>query len=260
MPIRSLAVTLVAVLAVAGCAAYQTAGSSITSTTPSVQASAAATPSTSPPPAPVADVTLTCSTPGSSTEQTFTIEVFADRLSDFSPAWAAKLFLCTAVRNGTALTRLEETAFTTSQYANRDELDVLYELCGEVEDQDTYADPGFTPGTEQIFEINAALILCPNHPHAPAWRTAIQRGKKPAEQRAAGQRFGPGTFLVGKEIRPGKYFVEGDVSGCYWERQNKSGGTIANDYIPEARRVEVTIKSSDYAFHSEGCGEWAPIG
>jgi hypothetical protein len=111
---------------------------------------------------------------------------------------------------------------------------------------------------DQVSEINAALVLCPGHPQANAWRQAVQRGKAKSDLKAAGQVFGPGTFLVGKEIRPGVYVVEGDIKGCYWERQNSSGGTIENNFIPGARRVEVTISANDYAFHSEGCGEWTP--
>jgi hypothetical protein len=106
-------------------------------------------------------------------------------------------------------------------------------------------------------EINAALVLCPGHPQASAWRQAVQRGKVNADHRTAGKRFGAGTFLVGKEIVPGTYFVEGDINGCYWERQNRSGQVIENNFIIAARRVQVSIKSTDYAFHSERCGEWA---
>ncbi|MGW5240689.1 hypothetical protein ACWEOW_17305 [Monashia sp. NPDC004114] len=78
------------------------------------------------------------------------------------------------------------------------------------------------------------------------------------EEQSNGTRFGAGTFLVGKEIKPGTYFVT-DVDGCYWERQNRNGETIDNDFINQARRVQVRIRSTDYAFSSERCGEWARV-
>lgn len=75
---------------------------------------------------------------------------------------------------------------------------------------------------------------------------------------AAARDFNPGG-LVGKEIKPGTYFVT-DADGCYWERTNRNGATIDNYFTNGARRVQVTIRSSDYSFNSERCGEWHPAG
>jgi len=33
---------------------------------------------------------------------------------------------------------------------------------------------------------------------------------------------------------------------------------IDNAFVNSARRVEVTIRSSDYAFHAQRCGQWRP--
>ncbi|MBM0239972.1 hypothetical protein JNW88_27820 [Micromonospora sp. ATA32] len=85
----------------------------------------------------------------------------------------------------------------------------------------------------------------------------MKRGQVDVDLAAQGRLFGSGTFRVGKEIKPGTY-VTTDVDGCYWERQNSSGNTIDNYFTNGARRVQVTIRSSDYAFSSERCGEWRP--
>jgi HNH endonuclease len=52
--------------------------------------------------------------------------------------------------------------------------------------------------------------------------------------------------------------VTGKIDNCYWERQARDGRTIDNGFIPSARRVEVNIRSSDYAFYFERCGRWRP--
>jgi hypothetical protein len=89
------------------------------------------------------------------------------------------------------------------------------------------------------------------------WRQAIQRGSRDVELEQQGRLFSTGTFLVSKEIKAGTY-VTTDVKGCYWERQDRNGGIIDNDFVISARRIQVTIRSSDYAFHSESCGTWKP--
>jgi hypothetical protein len=70
-----------------------------------------------------------------------------------------------------------------------------------------------------------------------------------------------GTHLVGDEIQPGTYYIEGDIENCYWERQDSRGNIIDNYFTLGARRVEVTIRPSDYVFLSDGCaGPWRPVG
>ncbi|MDQ7903483.1 hypothetical protein RB614_03015 [Phytohabitans sp. ZYX-F-186] len=175
---------------------------------------------------------------------------------DFTEVWQVKpkKYSCDA---GIIIpeTPLEKAAHATSKY---DDLDIgtLYTICAEVDPTDPYAETGFKASPEQIREINAALTLCSNHPLAGKWRKSVQRGKVDADLEAQGRIFGAGTFLVGKEIKAGTY-VTTDVDGCYWERQNRNG-IIDNNFITAARRVQVTIRSTDYAFHSERCGEWRP--
>jgi len=69
---------------------------------------------------------------------------------------------------------------------------------------------------------------------------------------------GDGTFLVGKDVKPGTYRTTGPKSGssCYWQRSGDASGTniIANDNI--AGPTVVDIKSSDVAFKTSRCAAW----
>ena len=76
---------------------------------------------------------------------------------------------------------------------------------------------------------------------------------------------GDGTFLVGKDIVPGRYRSGGGSGGrtdCYWERQSSVGGgggaIIASD-LAEGQQV-VDILPSDVAFQSKHCQPWEKIG
>jgi len=69
---------------------------------------------------------------------------------------------------------------------------------------------------------------------------------------------GDGTFLVGKDVKPGTYRTTGPKTGssCYWQRSGDASGTniIANDNI--AGPTVVDIKSSDVAFKTSRCAAW----
>lgn len=186
----------------------------------------------------------------------FEVVVDPAKGADFAELWAAKATSCDADVAIWPETPLEQAALKTSKYDDGT-ITTLYTMCAAVDPEDTYASAGFAAGSAQIPEINAALMLCPKHPQAGKWRQAVQRGQVDVNLEKSGRLFGAGTFLVGKEIKAGTY-VATDVEGCYWERQNRSGGTIDNYFTNAAKRVQVTIKSSDYAFHSESCGEWRP--
>jgi hypothetical protein len=58
---------------------------------------------------------------------------------------------------------------------------------------------------------------------------------------------------------PGTY-VAFDVEDCYWETLDDAGEINDNNFVSAAPRVEVTIRESDLAFNSEGCGRWVRIG
>lgn len=185
----------------------------------------------------------------------YTIPAPDEGLPDFTAVWSAKADYCDG-DTITPVTALEQAAYKTSRYDGNN-IGTLYGICAANHPSDVYASPGFAASDEQIPEITAALMLCPKHPLAPKWRQAIQRGQRDTQLEQQGRLFGDGTFLVGKEIKAGTY-VTTDVKGCYWERQNRNGGIIDNDFLISARRVQVTIRSGDYAFHSEGCKTWKP--
>jgi hypothetical protein len=70
--------------------------------------------------------------------------------------------------------------------------------------------------------------------------------------------FGPGTFIVGVDVAPGRYRDAGGPN-CYWARLGdfSGDGMIANDMV--GSRTVVTIEPSDNGFKSEGCGTWSRI-
>jgi hypothetical protein len=70
--------------------------------------------------------------------------------------------------------------------------------------------------------------------------------------------FGPGMFIVGTDIKPGRYRSTGG-EGCYWERlRDFSGdGTIDNDLRDGPAIVD--IKKTDKGFKSQDCGSWNRI-
>jgi len=58
---------------------------------------------------------------------------------------------------------------------------------------------------------------------------------------------------------PGTYVVL-DVEDCYWETLDSAGAITDNNFVSAAPRVEAIIRSSDFAFNSEGCGRWVRVG
>ncbi len=74
-------------------------------------------------------------------------------------------------------------------------------------------------------------------------------------------RFGSGTWLVGSDIEPGRYFTN-PRDGCYWERLSGLSGTladtIANEFISFNSPQEIVdIDPSDLAFNTNAdCGTW----
>jgi hypothetical protein len=206
---------------------------------------------------PAPEVTLTCYL-----DDTFTSkQAFLIRGDEpnFSTPWLHTPYSCEATRNGVPLTAVEQQAFEASGYDDPTHITTLYGICAAVDPTDTYTSGEHAASPEQIPELTGVLTLCPGHPLAAEFRATIERGQAEADLEASGQLIGPGTYLVGDEIQPGTYYVEGEIEGCYWERQDSAGEIIDNDFVNSARRVEVTIRSSDYAFHSEGCGQWRPV-
>ena len=76
--------------------------------------------------------------------------------------------------------------------------------------------------------------------------------------------FGPGTYIVGKDIAPGEYRAkskDGNTS-CEWKRLNALDGeqksTIDSWWLVQTNEgyTYATIRPTDFAFSSEGCAEW----
>ncbi len=78
--------------------------------------------------------------------------------------------------------------------------------------------------------------------------------------------YGNGTYVVSskaiageREIPPGTYQTTGKLDDCYWERTSESGEIIDNNFATSARKITVTIRSSDGQFTTERCGTWKPV-
>lgn len=73
--------------------------------------------------------------------------------------------------------------------------------------------------------------------------------------------FGPGTYVVGKDIKPGTYKTAGPADSlCYWARNKDTtgdAGSIIANGVPQGPAT-VTIKSTDGAFETSGCKNWVP--
>lgn len=137
------------------------------------------------------------------------------------------------------------------------DLGVLYSICAQNgPDSFQYLEQAGSP--EQIAEVRGAMLLCPDHPQIDRIDKLLGGAEKDNKLEADGRIFGSGTFKVGDDIKAGTYFTT-DVEGCYWERTDRNGNIIDNYFSAGAARVQVTIRSSDYSFNSDSCGEWRPV-
>ena len=69
--------------------------------------------------------------------------------------------------------------------------------------------------------------------------------------------FGPGLLLVNQQITPGRY-LSPSAPGCSWSRLKDLAGTYAS-YLGRSSdegQTIVDILPTDYAFESEGCGQF----
>lgn len=179
--------------------------------------------------------------------------------AEFAEIWPMKVLDCyKAKRTKGPLTTREQKALALTGYKVKD-VAHLYQYCAENDDDDYYAKKSSKLNDGQASEIKGWLVLCPKHPLAKKWKAAIKRGEKEQKLQKDGRSFYAGTYRVGKDVKPGTYAVKGNIENCYWERQNRNGDTIDNGFVLNAKRVQVTIRSSDYAFSSEGCGNWRQV-
>jgi len=74
--------------------------------------------------------------------------------------------------------------------------------------------------------------------------------------------FGPGTWLVSKEIQPGLWQNSDSSEGCKWARLSSLDGTPSAVKATGSGTSIITIEiiPSDGAFDSWGCGTWTRVG
>jgi hypothetical protein len=99
-------------------------------------------------------------------------------------------------------------------------------------------------------------------PAAPQEPGTVQTATAPAP---AGTINEDGIYLIPSEVRAGTYraTVPEDSYGCYWARLRGTSGDL-DEIITNANgepkaRMTVTIKSSDKAFETTGCGAWKKV-
>src|SRR5438132_5092762 len=83
-----------------------------------------------------------------------------------------------------------------------------------------------------------------------------------APSAAPGDPFGPGTWLVNKEIEPGLWQNSDSSEGCRWTRLSSLDGTPSAITATGSGTSIITIEivKSDRAFDSWGCGTWTRVG
>lgn len=137
-----------------------------------------------------------------------------------------------------------------------EDLVILYDLCAQSGTK-AWSTSAMPYSRQQIREVRAALMLCPNHPDRELIEQGMGQGLQEEKWEKQGRLFSSGTFRVGKQIQPGTY-VSAGAEGCYWERTDSNGTPIANNFTMGKTRVQVTIYASDYSFTSQDCGVWKP--
>jgi hypothetical protein len=142
----------------------------------------------------------------------------------------------------------ENTTITASK------VEILYGVCGS----NNQWWPGVTKNDADSAaaaqEVIGASLLCPNHPHADQVKAYVKRSLDQAEADKNRIQY-DGTYLVGRDLNPGTY-VSRPTGGCYWERTDRNGEIIDNNFSNGAR-VQFTVKPSDFSISVQGCGEWS---
>ena len=242
-------------LAAAGCtAAPQSAPSP--SPTPTVVPTTA---SPSPTSTPGATVTIECYDVDKDETYVFEITDLASPQRELAKAWPHKfVYDCEATRTTGPLTALEQKALAASRFPRKD-LAALYEACAENDPDDVYAEKGFTLSKEQVPELRRLADQCapsiptrkPSEPRYVALRRSgelerswphLRRWDLPRRQRDQAR--------VVRDHREDRELLLG-APGTQWHDHRQQ-------LPPERPQVEVNIRSTDYAFSSEGCGTWRP--
>lgn len=201
---------------------------------------------------------------------------------DFSEAWAVDwvpfptaqgrvaCFVQTA--EGEDLRRplgsFELAAWDAVETPDKTVITAAYQRCAVHDIPETENFPDSLDDFGAMDVARAMLALCPEHPEAETVRKRVKAYDKeasvpyaenPAEDPISkDSSFEDGDYRVGGDIDPGSY-VAREPGDCYWERLDRRGEIIDNNFAPNAMRVQVDIDPDDYSFHSEGCGLWEPV-
>ncbi|BCW12868.1 hypothetical protein NtRootA4_42270 (plasmid) [Arthrobacter sp. NtRootA4] len=98
-------------------------------------------------------------------------------------------------------------------------------------------------------DIQGALSVCPDAPHAAVFREVLTAVK-----------IGDGIKVVGQTMEPGTYKTKPGVTDCYWSRSTGGGDIIDNNFVGFAPDgVTVTVYTGE-GFISQRCGVWTKIG
>ncbi|MFF9853581.1 hypothetical protein [Streptomyces litmocidini] len=115
---------------------------------------------------------------------------------------------------------------------------------------------GSEPPTSPTATVRTAGV-----PPSPQTTTEATEKTKNVDQEIPGD----GTFLVGREVRPGTYRGAGPAEGgspCYWARlkgtTGADGETVANG--AGKGQATVTVLDTDKAFQTTGCQTWKRLG
>ncbi|WP_424464864.1 hypothetical protein [Pseudoclavibacter helvolus] len=192
---------------------------------------------------------------------------FDEAPSELSEIWALgdDVTRCTGKSNGgsTFSATEQEALDALGQAATDDDKDAAPD---DVRLADVYAlcaTPGFyfaiSPGIstdEQASQLEAALILCPEHPDADSARTSLNTYDANVTAGNDGTRFNDGVWKVGEEIKPGTYKPEAPSDTCRWFRYDAKGDWIESSYDKSQAEIVVTIDATDDTFESRNCGYW----
>jgi len=202
-------------------------------------------------------------TPASTSAATFTFDCGEGSYATYEAAWAQQEEYCEGVFvSGVLTTAQRELA---AEWAGRPieklsdtrlmkEMASLAGYCATSgREKYDYLEVDEVDRSGQIEGFVTRLKWCPDHPDAVEINKRISAIQKSVE---GGRKiFGSGLYRVGKEIAPGTYVSRGNSGGCYWERLNRNGDIIANNFT-NGSRVQVTISSGDFEFNSDGCNTW----
>lgn len=154
------------------------------------------------------------------------------------------------------ITSLEQNIWDAERRPDELTLSIPYSQCAE--SGTGWMKNEWPASPEQVREAETALKLCPNHPQAAAIRSRISEQREFRDALNDGRAFSDGNHRVNSKIQPGTYFST-NVTNCYWERLDSAGNIIDNAFVSDGLRVETYISSSDFSFHTDGCGTWQKV-